>query len=195
MEFHARKLNKMNNTYFRFAFSAAAAFFCLTLFFSASAGAQRRDHLTEEESELVREMQEIDKRTEIYITAIDRRFSALGVANSITDKKSKKDSEKWGKLPKGTRTELLIDIERILQEAVDNIDGVAERDMKSELLPKAVHLLADAAKRFLPELKTFLDSAQNDKEKGAIIGAMDFCNQIVEASSKLPPEEKKKKKS
>lgn len=185
----------MNNKYLRFAFSVAFAFSCLTIFFSHSSSAQRRDHLTEEESELVREMQEIDRRTEVYITAIDRRFSVLGVANPGTDKKSKKDSEKWGELPKGTRTELLIDIERILQEAVDNIDGVAERDMKSELLPKAVHLLADASKRFLPELKTFLDSAQNDKEKGAVIGAIDFCNQIIEASSKTPLEEKKKKKS
>lgn len=185
----------MKNNYLRNAFSVAAALFCFALIYPASTNAQRRDHLTEEETELVREMQEIDRRTEVYVTAIERRFSVLGATNLSTVKQSKKGSEKWGELPKGTRTEILIDIERIMQEAVDNIDGVAERDMKNELLPKAVHLLADASKRFMPQLRTFLDSAQNDMQKGAIIGAIDFCSQVIEASAKVPREVKKKKKS
>ncbi|MCA1626176.1 MAG: hypothetical protein LC768_17225 [Acidobacteria bacterium] len=146
------------------------------------------------ETELVREMQEIDKRTEVYVKAINRRFLVLN-KDSSQAKKIEKDLEKWGELPTGTRTQLLLDIEKILQEAVDNIDNVAERDVKSELLPKAVRVLADASNRFLPQLKIFLDSAQNDKEKGAMIGAIDNCNQIIEAAAKLPREEKKKKKS
>ena len=184
----------MNNNFLKFPFFAAAIFFCFSLFFPVSANAQRRDHLTEQEGELVREAQEIDRRTEVYVKAVERRFAVLSGASSANEKESKKDAEKWGELPKGTRTEILIDIERILQEAVDNIDGVAERDAKSALLPKAVRVLAAASNKFLPQLKTFLDSAQNDKEKGAIIGAIDYCNQVIEASAKVPKEEPKEEK-
>ena len=183
----------MKNDFLRLALFAFTAFFCLSLFFPVSANAQRRDHLTEAETELVRDAQEIDKRSEIYVKAIERRFSLLNNTVQTEDKKSKKDSEKWGEPPKGTRTELLIDIEKILQEAIDNIDNLAERDAKNALLPKAVHILANASNKFLPQLKTLLNSAQNDKEKGAVIGAIDFCNQIIEASAKVPKEEKKTK--
>jgi hypothetical protein len=146
------------------------------------------------ETELVREAQEIDKRSEIYVKAIERRLLVLN-KDSSQSKKVEKDLDKWGELPTGTRTQLLLDIEKILQEAIDNIDNVAEHNMKSELLPKAVRILADASNKFLPQFKPFLDSAQNDKEKGALIGAIDYGNQIIEAAAKLPQEEKKKKKS
>ncbi|MEJ7863243.1 MAG: hypothetical protein WKF90_16560 [Pyrinomonadaceae bacterium] len=148
------------------------------------------------ETELVREFQEIDKRTEVLVKAIDRRFLVLNAVNVGNDKQFKKDSEKWGDLPTGTRRELLLDIERILQEAIDNIDNVAERNIKSELFPRSVHILADASKKFLPQLKSQLDKTNTDMEKGAILGSMEFCNQIIEASSKVQKvtkEEKKKK--
>jgi hypothetical protein len=168
-------------------------FFCVLLLFSFSVSAQRRDHLTEMETELVREFQEIDKRTEILVKAIERRFFILNGVNIDNSKQIEKDSEKWGELPTGSRRELLLDIEKILQEAIDNIDNVAERNIKSELLPKSVHILADASRKFLPHLKSQLDKPNSDMEKGAILGSIEFCNQIIEASAKIPKEEKKKK--
>ena len=184
-------INKLKSTFFAFT-----TIFCIALLFSFSASAQRRDHLTETETELVREFQEIDTRTEVFIKAIDRRFLVLIAVNVGGDKQFKKDSEKWGELPTGTRRELLLDIERILQEAIDNIDQVAERNIKSELFPKSVHTLADAARKFLPQLKLQFDKTNTDMEKGAILGAIEFCNQIMDASAKVPKvvkEEKKKK--
>lgn len=184
-------INKIKISFFVFT-----TFFCVLLLFSFSILAQRRDHLTEMETELVREFQEIDKRTEVLVKAIDRRFLVLNAVNVGNDKQFKKDSEKWGDLPTGTRRELLLDIERILQEAIDNIDNVAERNIKSELFPRSVHILADASKKFLPQLKSQLDKTNTDMEKGAILGSMEFCNQIIEASSKVQKvtkEEKKKK--
>ena len=185
-------INKLKSTFFAFT-----TIFCIALLFSFSASAQRRDHLTETETELVREFQEIDTRTEVFIKAIDRRFLVLNAVNVGGDKQFKKDSEKWGELPTGTRRELLLDIERILQEAIDNIDQVAERNIKSELFPKSVHTLADAAGKFLPQLKSQLDKTNTDMEKGAILGSIEFCNQIIEASAKVPKvvKEEKKKKS
>ncbi len=182
----------MKKTKIKFALYTLTAFFCITLLFPFSANAQRRDQLSEMESELVREAQEIDRRAKVFVKAIDRRFLVLS-NDSSQSKKVEKDSEKWGELPKGTRAQLLIDIEKILQEAIDNIDNLAQHDMKSELLPKAVNILADASTRFLPQLKSQLDKSNTDIEKGAILGAIDSCNQIIEASARVPKEEKKKK--
>jgi hypothetical protein len=180
----------------KISFLALTTFFCVLLLFTFSVSAQRRDHLTEMETELVREFQEIDKRTEILVKAINRRFLVLNAVNIGNDKQIKKDSEKWGELPTGSRRELLLDIEKILQESVDNIDNVAERNIESELFPKSVNILADASRKFLPQLKLQLDKTNSDMEKGAILGSIEFCNQIIEASTKIPKvlkEEKKKK--
>ena len=149
-----------------------------------SVSAQGRDHLTEMEVELVRDAQEIDRRMEIFVKAIDRRFLVLN--NDVSQaKRIEKDLDRWGELPTGTRLQLLIDIEKLLDEAISKIDDVAERDMKSDIFPVAVHILADGANKFLPQLKSHLDKTTDEKEKGAIIGAIDFCNQIIEASAKV----------
>lgn len=173
-------------------------FVFLQTFAPNSVFAQRRDHLNEMEIELVRDAQQIDLRTEVFVKAIERRFLVINNQALGEDKKSKKDSEKWGELPTGTRKELFLDIEKILDEAVNNIDSVAERDQKSQFFPKAVKILADGANRFLPQLKSNLDKSTDAKEKGAIIGAIDYCNQIIEAAAKVPkeqPKEEKKKAS
>jgi hypothetical protein len=174
-------------------FSIFSAIFCLILLFQFPANAQRRDQLTDMESDLVREAQAIDLRSEVFVKAIYRRFLVIN-NDASQSKKVGKDSEKWGELPKGTRAQLLLDIEKILQEAIDNIDNTATHDTKSELLPKAVRILAEASARFLPELKSQLDKTNTEVEKGAILGTIDLCNQIIEASAKLPKEEPKKKK-
>ncbi len=158
--------------------------------------AQRRDHLTEAEIELVRDAQQIDERMKVFVKAIDRRFLALK-PDASPAKQIEKDSDKWGALPTGTRQQLFVDIEKLLDEAVSKIDDVASRDMASDFFPAAVHTLADGAKEFLPQLKSELDKAMDEKEKGAIIGAIDYCNQIIEASAKVKresPKEIKKRK-
>jgi len=60
----------MKNKTINFAVSAFTAFFCLTLLFPAAAKAQRRDYLSNEEIELVRDAQEIDLRIEVLTKAI-----------------------------------------------------------------------------------------------------------------------------
>lgn len=183
------RIQKSNFT--RKNFSATA--FCLSLFaivclFSAlSASAQRRDHLTEKEIEVVRDVQEIDRRMEVFIKAVDRRFLVLNNDSSQT-KQIEKDLEKWGELPTGTRQELLSDIEKIIEEAISKIDDVAARDMNSDLFPIAVHTLADGAKKFIPQLKMQYDKAETEKEKGAIIGAIEECEEIIAASAKVKRE-------
>ena len=162
--------------------------------FVSPSSAQQRDHLTNEEIELIREIQELDLRMEVYVKAIDRRFLVLNKDTSQAGQ-IEKDSEKWGVLPKGTRLELLLDIKKILQEAIDKIDDVALRDEKSELLPYAVHVLADGVRRFAPELEKIRDTATEKREIGVIADSLDFSNQIIEASTKIPKPTKKRAKS
>src|SRR5262249_36001476 len=51
----------------------------ISILFAISASAQR-DHLTDPETDLVRYYQEIDKRTEVFIKAADRRFAIINGA-------------------------------------------------------------------------------------------------------------------
>lgn len=176
-------------------------------FFPSTAMAQR-DYFTAEEIELVRDAQRIDDRINLLTKIIDRRFDALKV-DVHGAKISAKEQDKWGVLPESSRFQLLLDIKRILQKAIDDIDSLAERpdsgilpdpdDKKAkstfaELFPKAVRALGTAAQRYQPALKAELDKPNPGSEKGSILDSLEFCDQIVAAVSKLPAEVEKSKK-
>ena len=63
---------------------------------------QSRDHLTPQEIDLVKEAQELDKRTEVFVKAADRRLLVLTGATAGSEKQLEKHSEKWGELPTGS---------------------------------------------------------------------------------------------
>src|SRR5262245_34566777 len=88
----------------------------------AQAATQKRDHLTQQEVDLVKEAQMLDKRIDGFIKAAERRLMVInGSANAAANAKQlKKDSERWGELPTGSRAELVFDIARILDEAITN---------------------------------------------------------------------------
>ena len=177
--------------------------FALALLAPSTVLAQR-DFLTPEEIEIVRDSQEIDTRIDVLTQAIDRRFSVLNLDVSAPKVKAKGE---WGELPKGTRPELLLDIKRLLQKAVDDIDNLAERPNSAvipdpekrkgdtsfaSLFPRAVRNLAAAATRYVPVLKSQLDLVGNNSEKGSILDSLDLCKQIIDSVAKLPAEAAKK---
>ena len=161
------------------------------------------DYFTAEEIELIRDAQKIDDRIDVLTKIIDRRFAALKIDVGGA-KISPKDAEKWGVVPESSRFELLLDIKRILQKAIDDIDSLSERpdsailpdpeDKKAtkqgfaDLFPKAVRNLAAAAKRYQPALKAELDKPNPGSEKGSILDSLEFCDQIIAAVAKLPAE-------
>ncbi len=153
-----------------------------------------RDHLTAQEADLVREEQTLDRRTAVFVKAVERRFLVLTDANAAASKPVQKDLEKWGELPKGTRTELLNDIAKILDEAITNIDDVSERDAKNPLLPKSLRKLSEASTRFLTQLTPMRAAAQSDDEREAIDQATENAQAIITAAQKLPPDTGKSKK-
>ena len=169
----------------------------ISFFFSTEIHAQRKDHLTKQEIELVSFYQEIDKRMEVYTKAVERRFLRLNGASSLSKKELKrlgKDSEKWGELPKGSQTKMLADIDKIIDEAINKIEDVADRDMKNGLLAKAVYILSDSAKTFIPRLKAIREKADGAREIALINNAISQCSDIIEASTKLERPSKKKSK-
>src|SRR2546427_8046397 len=89
-----------------------------SLLLAISATAQTRDHLTDAETDLIRFYQELDKRTEVFIKAADRRFAIINGAAQPSVKKGTKDEPEWGDAPKGTHAQLLGDIAGILDEAI-----------------------------------------------------------------------------
>ncbi|MBV9960188.1 MAG: hypothetical protein JO360_17310 [Acidobacteria bacterium] len=152
-----------------------------------------RDHLTPQEADLVREAQELDKRTEVFIKAAERRLLALSDPNA-----AQKEKEKWGEL-KGTRADFLYDLSRILDEAITNIDDVSSRDESNPLIPKSIRKLAEASTRILTQLEPLRGKLESDKELHSLDQAIENAQDIVEAAGKLPPPpsktEKKKKES
>lgn len=158
--------------------------------------AQHRDHFTELEVEQIKETQILDKRIGVFVKAIERRLRVLTGATTDTAKQQKKDAELYGALPTGSRADLIGDIGKILDEAITNIDDVSSRDEKNPLIPTALRLLANEAKRVVEQLKPFQSPASDDAEVASIELVTENAESILAAANKLPPpiaKDKKKK--
>lgn len=157
----------------------------------------KRDHLTEQEADLVREAQALDKRTDVFIRAAERRLQAINPAiiPTTSTKQAQKEMDTWGPLPKGTRAELLNDFAKILDEAITNIDDVAARDAKNPLLPKALRKLASAVEGFASQINSLRAQSRNGEELAALEDALENMQQITAAVKRLPPPAEKKDKN
>jgi hypothetical protein len=192
---------KLSNTiYFcflsLFAVTAAAS--------SAHAQSSRRDYMTDAEIELVRDAQDIDARIAVLTKMIDRRFAVLklDVGGAAIPNK---ESDKWGPAPVGTQMEIVDDIRKLLDKTIDDIDDTAmhpnkyivdpkrsdkQKQIDEARFPKSVKNLAASAKRYQPALRSLLDKTSDEKEKGLILAAIDSCDEIIAATTKLPAEKK-----
>jgi hypothetical protein len=165
------------------------------------ASSQRRDYMTDEEIELVRVNQDIDKRINVLTRMIDRRFAAMGIEVGGW-KPSEKDKTTWGDIRTGTPSQLLQDVRQLLQKAIDDVDDVAmhnentltQNKTEGLLFPKAVRDLAAAASRYIPALKSTLQKTTDERDKGLIHASLESCQDILDAVTKLPPETKPAKK-
>ena len=173
-------------------------FIFLLLLASASllqaATLQKRDHLTDKEVDLVKEAQVLDKRIDVFIKAAERRLIVINNSAAANAKQLKKDSERWGELPTGTRAELVSDIARILDEAITNIDDVSTRDERNPLIPKALRKLAQAVNTMMAQLKPLATEAKGDAEVASFELLNEGAESIIAATTKLPPEVEKKAK-
>ena len=159
----------------------------------AAAQGNQREYLTPQEIEIVRDAQQIDERTAVFIKATERRLQVL--AGQAPAKVSQKEAELWGELPKRTRAELLYDIAHILDAAIENIDDASQRGKQSALLPKAVRKLANESERFLTQLLPLRENTRDRDEREQLEFAIENLQQIIAAAKKLPADAKDAKKN
>jgi hypothetical protein len=161
-----------------------------------SARAQR-EHLTPQEIDLVKEAQILDKRIDVFIKAAERRLMVINNSAAANAKQLKKDSERWGELPTGSRADLVGDIARIFDEAITNIDDVSARDERNPLIAKSLRKLATSVNTIRGQLKPLSVDAKNDAEIASFELLNEDAQSILEAANKLPPEvvDKKAKKN
>jgi hypothetical protein len=165
---------------------------------SATTAFQGREHLTEQEIDLVKDAQVLDKRIDVFIKAADRRLLVLngaGASIATNAKQLKKDSESWGELRTGSRAQLIADIAGIFDEAITNIDDVSARDESNPMIAQALRKLAQAASRIVEQLKPAEAQAKDDAELRSFDQLADNADSIVQAANKLPPPVEKKGKT
>lgn len=161
-------------------FPTLIAFFLLVFVcLCVPAPAQSRDHLTEKEVDWVREEQVIDKRIEVFIKAADRRLLVL--INPDT-KQTKKEEEKWGPLPTGTKAELLGDYKHILEEAEEKLDDAFSR--KDALIPKALSKFKEAARKQLEQLRALESKMTETKDLKALSEAIEEAETVTKGEAK-----------
>jgi len=173
----------------------------IAVLFTVSISAQTRDHLTDAETDLLRYWQELDKRTDVFVKAADRRFAIINGAAPPAMKKAMKDEPDWGDAPKGTRVQLLGDIAGILDEAITNIDDAAAHDPKNPLITRALRKLNNAANGYVNQLNSLKTKTTDADEVAALERINDEAKEIIEASGHLlsgaaadAPDKKDKKK-
>ncbi|HEV7645207.1 MAG TPA: hypothetical protein VGO50_14780 [Pyrinomonadaceae bacterium] len=184
-----------------FIFAGIACIFMLSA--AAAFGQGKRDHLTDKETDVVRDTQEVDKRMEVFVKAIDRRLAVLAGSTADPAKVNNKKPQKnvdgeildWGDLPQGTHAQLFRDIELILDEAINNIDDIATREPDSKLMMKGVKVLGAACTRLLPQLKSFSEKTTVKEEKQALLNATEYAQSVIDSMGKVPAdlEEKESK--
>lgn len=151
--------------------------------------APQREHLTPEEVELVRNNQELDKRTGVFVKAVERRLGALSDPKTA-EKLSEKELAQWGTI-NGTSTQLLSDVEHILEEAITNIEDASIHSEKSSLIPSSLRKLGEAAKGFLPRVQSLRDRLEGEAAQASLNRVTESLEEIITAAGKLPAEEKK----
>ena len=166
----------------------------VSLSFAAIAFAQPRDHLTDQETDLIRFHQQLDKRIDVFIKAMDRRLAIINGLQQVKTKKIDKEEPEWGDLPKGSRAQLLGDIASILDEAITNIDDVSRRDEKSPLISRSLRKLTAATNVYVTQVKSLASQTKDADELSAIERVLQHAEQIIEVGSQLPPPSTDKKK-
>jgi hypothetical protein len=159
----------------------AAGVFPFALCFAQS---QKRDHLSDQEADLLRNFQEIDKRMEIFAKAADRRLLVLTDPGAT---QKKKDEEIWGPLPTGAKLELLQDYKRILEEAEEKLDDWYNRGAggggKDNSLQKALSKFKEAVTKQIPQLRALAPRLTDKREQRALAEAIEEAETVTKASA------------
>ncbi len=147
--------------------------------------AGRRDSLTTNENDLVQESKSPVERVQILTKAVDRRLAALSDPNTARPEEPADFIEKFGEFPMGSRSELLGDVVRIINEASDYLNELATREPYSRLMIKAAREFVGAAERWQPKLEAMKQKVRGE-ETNLLNEALEKVQEIIESGRKLP---------
>jgi len=178
--------------------------------------APKKEYLTEDELDLIRDAQELSARVSTYFKLADRRLVFLGIKEKSQEQieKERKEREKLLKEQKKstdtratankapiddtaylddfTHAELLRGYIQVLDEVTDNLDNAftSRQDVRDPLED-----LAKFTRESLPLLEKY--KPKNDSEKVALQDAIDRSKEVAaqtkEALTQVPKTEKKRK--
>ncbi len=149
-------------------------------------GFAQRDHLTEIESDRVREAREIVRRIDVYIVIVERRMLALSDPQAATSRQVVRDAERWGELQTGTPLELLTDMARTLDEAITNIEDAATRPgAVPEQGRRALQKLSEASTGFLARLTPMRTNfSEESPEREQLERTVERAQEIIAAANR-----------
>jgi len=98
-------------------------------------------------------------------------------------------------VPDVTRAELVSDIARIIDAAIDNIDDVSMHDERNPLIGKSLRKLSTSVNSIMTQLKPLSAQAKGEAEIASFEQLNEGVQSITEATAKLPPEVEKKAKN
>lgn len=180
-----------NNTHNYYAHSTIARFTlalllaCATLVIAQAQQSAPREHLTASEIELVRDEQRIDRRTDLFVKAIERRLLLLnGNPTASQLKQQTKDAEKYGEIPQSTPAQLVGDIAGILEEAITNIDDSILRPQQKKFIPQALRKLAEASGRFQAQLVPLRETFGKTAARERLESALENIEEITQAAKR-----------
>ncbi|HKV40350.1 MAG TPA: hypothetical protein VJX67_14150 [Blastocatellia bacterium] len=133
------------------------------------------DYMTEKEEDDVREAQEIDLRTKVFIRIADRRLAII-TGKSDEDKESKKKDATGSEVDKlATRNpaDLLRQYYEAISELEDKLDDANQRNPKSSALKKALVTLHDGTSAQLEILHSLQSQMKTKQETGALKDAIE----------------------
>jgi hypothetical protein len=169
---------------------ALAICLLLTMVMVARAG----DYLNEQEAERVREAQEIDKRTAVFLHIAERRLNVLTgtapVAAAAKDKKEKKEKKEqapetggdYGAEPQGSTVELLVSYAKVMSELLDKLDDNYERKKKDPSLTKALDKLLTTGQQHVERLNQLHKKIKSREEETALEKAIEIAKMAIDGA-------------
>lgn len=159
----------------------------------SSGQVQRRDPLTENESDQIRELaDQPDKRMELFLKFVDARFDTI----------EQMQGDPRLAAGRGQHVhDLLQDITALVDEMDDNIDDYVD---KKEDIRKSLKKVIEADTSYQLKLRTLKEQTEKSKEFGdynfvlqdatdAVNGSLDDAREALDEQQKTMKEEKKKK--
>ncbi|MBI3952011.1 MAG: hypothetical protein HY314_16315 [Acidobacteria bacterium] len=152
--------------------------------------------MTKEEVDHVREAQPIDLRVKVFMKIAERRLVLVENPQAPPSK----DDDDWGALPRGSRTDMLRQYNRAIEEAITNFEEAYDRHPKDERILKALTTFTEQTAEHLQRLEALRPTTTDEAARQVLEQVLDDLKLAYEDARqseeqfKLEQEQRKKEK-